>query len=235
MSERPEVTADDRLMWDLHFSAVAFPAITAALELKLFDALAEGPLTAEGVAQRFTLNRRGANALLAVLCANGLLQARGGLYGLTEVSNRFLTSDSPYFWGPVFDLMRILPVTHDGLMAALTAPDEASDLESIQDRPADSWTMGQMSDDEARMVTRYMNANSLTAAEVAAERLEASGIKKVLDVGGGSGCFLIAILKAHAHLTGGIMDLGPVCKAAQDYVDAAGVVHPASQGQSHRL
>jgi acetylserotonin N-methyltransferase len=217
----PETMADDRLLWDLHFSPLTFPAVTAALELKLFDMLAQRPLTAEDVAGRFGLNRRGANALLAVLAANGLLHARGGLYAPTEAAGRYLVSGSPHFWGPVFDLMRMMPVTHEGLMAVLTAPDEASALDSLQDMPSDSWTRGEMSDDEARMVTRYMNANSLLAADVAAQRLDAGGISRLLDVGGGSGCFIIAMLKAHAHMTGGILDLGPVCRAAREYVDAA--------------
>lgn len=223
MRINPEATADDRLLWDLHFSPLAFPAVTAALELKLFDVLAGEPLAAADVAGRFGLNRRGANALLAVLAANGLLHARGGLYGPSEAASRYLVSDSPYFWGPVFDMMRMMPVTHDGLMTVLRAPDEASELASLQDMPSDSWTRGEISADEARMVTRYMNANSLTAAEVAARRLDAGGIRKILDVGGGSGCFIIAMLKAHAHLTGGILDLEPVCRAAREYVDAAGL------------
>jgi acetylserotonin N-methyltransferase len=31
------------------------------------------------------------------------------------------------------------------------------------------------------------------------------------------------MLQAHAHMTGGILDLAPVCRAAQEYVDAAGL------------
>src|SRR5277367_2533210 len=66
-------TSDDRPLWDLHLSGFAFPAVTAADELGIFDDLAVTPAAADEVAARLNLNRRAIRALLPVLASAGLL------------------------------------------------------------------------------------------------------------------------------------------------------------------
>jgi acetylserotonin N-methyltransferase len=44
-----------------------------------------------------------------------------------------------------------------------------------------------------------------------------------LDVGGGSGCFMIAIAQAHPMIEATVMELGTMCAAAAKYIAAAGV------------
>jgi acetylserotonin N-methyltransferase len=68
-----------------------------------------------------------------------------------------------------------------------------------------------------------MHSHSLPAAIGAARNYDFTGIKRILDVGGGSGCFMIAIAQAHPKLTATIMELPTMCEAAVPYIEAGGV------------
>jgi acetylserotonin N-methyltransferase len=68
-----------------------------------------------------------------------------------------------------------------------------------------------------------MHSHSLPAAIGAARNYDFAGIKRILDVGGGSGCFMIASAQAHPKLTATIMELGTMCEAAAPYINAGGV------------
>jgi orsellinic acid C2-O-methyltransferase len=50
-----------------------------------------------------------------------------------------------------------------------------------------------------------------------------TGIDRVADVGGGTGSTLAALLSAHAHLSGVLVDLPAVAEAADATLRAAGV------------
>jgi acetylserotonin N-methyltransferase len=53
-------------------------------------------------------------------------------------------------------------------------------------------------------------------------------VRRLLDVGGGSGCYSIALAQADPNLRCVVMDLAPVCDAAKDYISAAGVADRVS-------
>jgi acetylserotonin N-methyltransferase len=54
-------------------------------------------------------------------------------------------------------------------------------------------------------------------------RMNLSGVKSLLDVGGGSGCFCITLAKQNPELRCTVMDLQPMCEVALDYIKAGGV------------
>jgi O-methyltransferase domain len=89
--------------------------------------------------------------------------------------------------------------------------------------PADAWESGQLSDEAAGVIARYMNSHSLGAAYGAARSPAFPGTRRLLDVGGGSGCFSIAIAQHYPDLHATVMDLAPMCKFASEYIAAAGI------------
>jgi acetylserotonin N-methyltransferase len=68
-----------------------------------------------------------------------------------------------------------------------------------------------------------MHAHSLPAAVGVARHYDFGGVRKVLDVGGGSGCFMVAAAQAHPHLRCTVMDLPAMCEVARGYIEAGGV------------
>jgi acetylserotonin N-methyltransferase len=49
------------------------------------------------------------------------------------------------------------------------------------------------------------------------------GVSRVLDVGGGSGCFMIAAAQVHPHLRCTVMELPAMCEVANGYIQDGGV------------
>ena len=72
-------------------------------------------------------------------------------------------------------------------------------------------------------VTTFMNSHSVPAAIGAARNADWSGVNSVLDVGGGSGCFAIALAQAHPNMRCTVMELPTMCDLARTYIAQAGV------------
>jgi acetylserotonin N-methyltransferase len=223
--EQPPTT--DGIMWDLWMSLYALPTVTVADELGLFSALAAHPSTADQLARRLEYDPRAMTAILRVLASNGLLAVCDGRYHATDAVRQYLLPESPAYWGPVLTSHRGSD-THRWLVGLLTAKATAVRRDAIgsigkEDRPTDAWASGQISADLARSVAAFMHAHSFAAAVGAARNLDLSGIERLLDVGGGSGVFAIAFAQRNPTLRCTVMDLGPMCEIAKEYIGAGDV------------
>src|SRR5687767_2087906 len=74
-------------------------ALKAALDLQLFTALADGPLTAAEIAPRCQAAPRGVRILCDYLTVHGFLTKAGDRYTLTPDSAVFLNRQSPAYAG----------------------------------------------------------------------------------------------------------------------------------------
>lgn len=115
---------DDRQIWDIWLSFHNLPALLAADEIGLFDALADEPLPVAALAGRCHVNERGLGIVGGMLCALGLLVRRDGRYGLTPVSRHYLAKASPFYWGALLGGFRQSTPSTELIIAAL-APDAA--------------------------------------------------------------------------------------------------------------
>lgn len=214
-------SCDDRLLWNLWVARFHLPAVTVADEIGLFPLLDEAPSSAAEVRQRLSLSERGAEALLGVLAGLGLLRQLGGRFHLTDPAREFLLPGRPYYWGGVFAAHRSEPTlaTPARLLAALRE-DAAAD----PGRATTVWQAGaELAPESARLITDYMHAHSFPSAVGFARRADFSGVQRLLDVGGGSGCFSIAVAMRHPAVSCTIMDLAPVCAIAASYAAQYGL------------
>ncbi len=76
---------------------------------------------------------------------------------------------------------------------------------------------------EARTFTAAQHAGSLAAARVLADRVPLAGAGRLLDVGGGSGAFSIALCERNPGLHATVLDFPSVVAVARDYCDGAGL------------
>ena len=77
--------------------------------------------------------------------------------------------------------------------------------------------------EEAKTFSDAQHAGSLGPALMLAKRLELSGVRKLLDVAGGTGAYSIAFCRANAHLSATILDFPTVIDVAHGYVEKAGL------------
>lgn len=214
-------TCDDRAIWDLWLSRLELPAVTVADEVGLFTLLAQSEATVAEVATRISLGARGAEALLAVTAALGLVVHQGGRFGLAEPARQFLLPGGDFYWGAMLQRNR-QSTLHQEVLDALRRdahPDQTPD-----ERLAASWASGQIDAAQARGTTAAMHAHSFPAAVGVARNGDFTGVARLLDVAGGSGCFSIALAQHLPDVRCTVMELPEVGRVAEEYIARYGVV-----------
>ena len=208
---------DDTQIWDSMLSLYNTHAIALALELQVFEAF-DAPMSVEELVSKTGYSTRGIKALLAMLKIRGLLDRHEGRYQLNNLSRTYMLKDSPYYWGPFFS------------WTSASLPNYKIYMENIRDggtkeerEAADGWESGEMDPEFARTITDYMHCHSIASAVGMSHTCDFSGVNKLLDVGGGSGCYAIAIANANTDMQATIMELKPVCAVTVDYITKAGV------------
>jgi hypothetical protein len=229
MTEYAAPSTDDRRIWDLWLSGMYQGAIVAADDAGVFTALAEHSATIEELAARLDFDVRATGILLRLLASLGLLITRDGRFQLTDQARQYLVKSSPFYWG---HMMRVAVSEwhRDTALAKLKAKGSASGAgpqgtpaPTGSGRPADGWAAGEIAIGQAEAIAASMHSHSLPAAIGAARNYDFTGIRRILDVGGGSGCFMIAFAQAHPELEATILELPSMCEAAAAYIEAGAV------------
>jgi hypothetical protein len=209
-------TCDDRLMWDVWLSIYHLRTVNVADRIGLFPLLHETPLDAQQVSEHLSLGPRATEAMLGILSALGFLTQLDRKFHLTDVSRNFLLPNSPYYWGGALRLTEDLPLTASMLQEALQR-----DAPTLHWRG--NWEVQEEDPDKTKFFTAAMHSHSLPAVLGAARRGDFEGIHRLLDVGGGSGCFCIALAQRYPHLHFTILELPGVCHVAQQYIAEHGL------------
>src|SRR5882757_3990365 len=195
VTERSELSS-------IAYGFMASKALFAALGVDLFTHLAAGPRTTAELSDDTGIAAHPLQTLLHALSALGLIVAEGKSYTNAPACQRYLARGSPGEYGEYFRLQvaqQIYPaLVHldAGLAGIGAAFDTFADLLS---RP-----------DEARTFTAAQHAGSHAAARVLAERTPLGGARTMLDVGGGSGAFSIALCARHPCLSATVLDFPAV-------------------------
>ena len=210
-------SCDDRRIWDVWMSHYHFPTLAVANDVGLFAFLAKKAATPEQTAKALKLGPRATEALLGVLNSLGFVERRGGKFHVTEVMRHFLVPGAPYYWGGMLSFIQDMAITRKTLKEAL-----------LKDRPMayqgkDMWETHEMDARQAEVFTAAMHTRSMHVAVATAMRGDFAGVRRLLDVGGGSGCYPIALALRHPDLRATIMDLKVVCPIAEKYIAEAGL------------
>ena len=207
---------NDTKIWDAWLGLYQTPAISVALELKIFEALKE-PANPSTLQQRTGYSARGLHALLSMLKSLGLVDRHQGAYQLNEVSRAYLLKESPFFWGPFFARIATDLPTHKLLL------ENVRDDKTSATRAAEGWEGGNINEAQAKAITDFMHCHSIAPAVGMAQTCDFTEVRKLLDVGGGSGCYATAIASRNPRVQATIMDLPTVCNVAKGYIERAGV------------
>jgi len=204
-------------IYALQDGAVRAQALAFALTIGLFDRLEREPMSREAIGEAFGVAPRVLPALLAFLTSNGLLERRDdGAFANTAGASAFLVRSSPRYAGGRGLLFQ-------GFYQAIAhLPESLS-----SGRP---WTPeGQhdmfsgFSPEQQRWFAEGMYANAVSGGSSLAEVVDFSEFQRLLDVGGNSGGYAIALARANPQLRATIFDLAPVRELALERIDAAGL------------
>ncbi len=192
--------------------------ILTALELDIFTAIGEGS-NAEQIGTRIHANARAAEMLLNALVALGLVAKNAGIYSNTPESARFFLQDSKdnhrngllhtaniwHRWSTLTDAVRY------GTRIPTSPWDDDSRKHA---RDSSEWTLNFIAG---------MDRNAKARAPLLVQALGTAGVRRVLDLGGGSGAYSIAFAKASSDVRCEILDVPEVVPLTTEYVSKAGV------------
>lgn len=183
-------------------------AVLTALELDLFSAVGNGR-SANEVADKIGCDERATEMLLNALASLKLLDKRDGKFLNTAMSARFLSEGSRDNARP-------------GLMHIAHLWDRWSTLtECVQ-----SGTCVERDEREHSDVRDFIAAMDRNAKERAAAVVKAvgvNGIRRMLDLGGGSGAYSIALAREMPNLNSEILDQAEVVPLTHAYIRKAGL------------
>jgi demethylspheroidene O-methyltransferase len=206
-------------LFNLTAGFVYSQVLHACVEVDLFELLASGPRTIDGISGSIGLAPDGTERLLKAAAALGLVESRGpdryalGWLGAALVANPGVTTmicHHRILYGDLRDPLALLAGRTDTELQsywayagnpAARAPDASSHAD----------------------YTRLMAASQ---AFVTTEILDAYPLRhhrRMLDVGGGDGTFLIAAARAAPKLELALFDLPPVAALARQRIAEAGL------------
>jgi (2Fe-2S) ferredoxin/predicted O-methyltransferase YrrM len=183
-------------------------AVLTALELDIFTAVGNGA-SVEDLARKIKTDARATEMLLNVLVSLELLEKKDGLFFNRPLSTRFFTEGSRE--NARCALLHTAHLWHR--WSALTDCTRTGTPAATARRDA-NWV---------RSFIAAMDRNAKERAGVVLKAVDTAGIKRMLDLGGGSGAYSIAFARAVPELKCDLLDLGDVVPLAQENIRAAGL------------
>ena len=207
-----ESTAD---ILELLDGYVASAALGAAMELGVFWLLADKPLSARELADvlRIPLNR--CHGLLELLRQLGLLERGPAGYTPSRVArDAILNAQSQHFWAFHAREDRRGFVSVRDLAVNLSKPMSAWEAPSLT--PWDEYRMLREDPGFAAGFTRMLYEIHVRLAEQLAALLDLQGVRRLMDLGGGSGVVSFALLRKRSDLTSLVVDTEAVCQKGRE-------------------
>ncbi|MBI3212519.1 MAG: hydroxyneurosporene methyltransferase [Mycobacterium sp.] len=217
---RSTVPANIALL-ELGFGAWLTQALCAAARLGIADALSAGPLTADEVARRVGTDPGATYRLMRALASRGVFRLRrDGRFALTPMG-RALRSDADGSMAPMLRLIGSPEHWQHWSDLAYSVQTGRTAVEKQRGTPIFEYL--QTNPEYAAIFNDAMTGVSSLATEAAVPLYDFSDRRLVIDVGGGHGALLAAVLTRAPQANGILYDLPSVVADAGPVLDAAGV------------
>jgi SAM-dependent methyltransferase len=183
------------------FRAARF--LMAATELGLFEALAEAPASLDVLAKRTGLTRRAARICADAMVAVGLLERDGDTYRNGAAAAAYLTGTAEEDLRPFIRFSdRISYPAWTNLAQALRHGPVTARIDDL--------------DPEAQKIfSEGVEAVNAGPAAALAATVDLGGRRRLLDVGGGTGSWVIALAATRPDLTATVFELPQVIELAR--------------------
>jgi len=164
------------------------------------------------VSSKLGTNARATEMLMNALVAMGLLSKQDGTFRNTPVTARYFVESSADNARPATMHTVHLRRRWSTLTECVRAGTAVAQEEMLE--RGEEWT-------RAFIAAMHRNAGERAAQVV--EAVGTEGVKRMLDVGGGSGAYSIAFARASEELHVELLDLETVIPIAQSHIDKAGL------------
>ena len=182
----------------------------AASELGLFEALADSPTTIDGLAARTGLTRRAARISADAMVALGLLERDGDTYRNSDTAAAFLAGQKPADLRPLLRLWDTISYPAWSGLATALAKGPSQEIFALND-------------EQQAVASAGIEAILAGPAAALPKAFDFSRHRRLLDVGGGTGSWSIAVACAYPHLEATVFELPTVADIARQRIAGAGL------------
>jgi len=183
--------------------------LLTAYELGVFTAIGDTSKTAAEVAVLIKTNERATDRLMDALCGMGMMKKNGGKFSNTSLSARFLVEGKPDYMAGLMHSVHLWR-TWSTLTEAVRIGTTVAQREAVNERGV-SWL-------DAFIAAMHMRAYKQAPALV--KLLDLKGVRRVLDVGGGSGAYSMALVRAKKGIHATVFDLPSVVPLTSQYIES---------------
>jgi O-methyltransferase/methyltransferase family protein len=191
--------------------------LLSAVELGLFSELAKGPLDAAALTGRLGLHPRSARDFFDALVALGMLGRQGERYANTPETDLYLDKAKPSYIGGILEMANARLY---GFWGSLTEALRTGRPQNEAKTGGNFFTTLYADPGRLENFLKAMTGLSLGTAQAIARQFPWKNYRSFVDVGAAQGGVPVQIALAHAHLTGGGMDLPVVQPIFEAYVRA---------------
>jgi precorrin-6B methylase 2 len=205
--KKPEISGPEQII-DMASGYQKSRIILTAFELDIFSAIGAGFKSSEGISQKIGAKQKSTERLLNALCAMGFLRKENGLFANTEASARYLSTSSEDYLsriGHMLNLYRSWGTLTEAVKAGTSVLAREYDPHSLMH------------------FIEAMHHRAKKTADALIANINLDGVKRVLDVGGGSGVYAIAFVRANPQLEAVVFDLPRVTELTHKYISQAGM------------
>jgi SAM-dependent methyltransferase len=178
-----------------------------AYELDIFTALGDAKRTAGEVAAAIGCDERATDRLMNALCALGILHKTKEYFSNSALTARYLVKGKPDYLAGLMHTVNLW----DNWATLTEAVQRGSSI--FPEHPGD------------RGKNRYisfiaaMHERARKQVSVVMALLDFTGIKRILDVGGGSGEYAMAFVRAHPEVSADVFDLPDIIPLTETYIN----------------
>jgi predicted O-methyltransferase YrrM len=213
---RDRTPADPNLVHRIATGYMGTCVLLAALELNIFDNLADVSMNAQEMADTLGLDSMPVERLMVALTALKLLDRKDGEYSLGPEAQRYLVKSSPSYFGDYYRF----EVRHC-LMPDFIRLDEL--IKENRAIMADDWAAYMADPEKARMFSLGQHSASLGGGRLLAAVFDFSPYHNMVDLAGGTGACSIAACQRNPNLKSIIVDFPNVVALAEEIVAREGL------------
>ncbi|MGJ6963922.1 methyltransferase [Streptosporangium sp. G11] len=207
-------------VWDAIGGVSRFAALATMAELGCADHLRDGALTVDELALRCGANAPALGRVLRQLASMGMVStASPGTYELTE-AGATLRDDTP---GSLRSAVRM--ISEDGFWYGMGKVPRTvrTGKSGFMERHGPLYEYLTANPEAGALFDDYMVVRAQPFADAVASRYDFSDVRTLVDVAGGKGHILAAVLKEYSNLSGVLFDRERVVSGARAFFAEAGL------------
>jgi len=206
----PQIKARFRTLYDMLHQGYVPDVINTAIELGLFEALAEEPMDARRLAAKLGTIENLTETFANTLVALKLLEKSGDEYSLAPMAAEFLVKSSPAYQGG----MIAMGLKFGQVMSQMSHILKSSPVRSPE-AESDMW----LNIDAMKSIGQGVMGGSIQeVTEFITSLPEFPNLRHMCDLAGSHGFYTMALLDKNPQLRGTIVDLPKVAELAKDLV-----------------